>query len=51
MELSSTARLQTMLTGGNLRWAGAFSLVGARTNLFRSLSVPIEKLKLPDVRL
>jgi DeoR family transcriptional regulator of aga operon len=28
MELSSTARVQTMLTGGNLRWAGAFSLVG-----------------------
>ncbi|HEY2469161.1 MAG TPA: DeoR/GlpR family DNA-binding transcription regulator [Terracidiphilus sp.] len=28
MELSSTARLETMLTGGNLRWAGAFSLVG-----------------------
>ena len=29
MELSSTARLQTMLTGGNLRWAGGvFSLVG-----------------------
>jgi DeoR family transcriptional regulator of aga operon len=28
MELSSSARLQTMLTGGNLRWAGAFSLVG-----------------------
>ena len=28
MELSSSARLQTMITGGNLRWAGAFSLVG-----------------------
>lgn len=28
MELSSSARLDTMLTGGNLRWAGAFSLVG-----------------------
>jgi DeoR family transcriptional regulator of aga operon len=28
MELSSSARLETMLTGGNLRWAGAFSLVG-----------------------
>lgn len=28
MELSSTARVHTMLTGGNLRWAGAFSLVG-----------------------
>ena len=28
MELSSSARLQTTLTGGNLRWAGAFSLVG-----------------------
>ena len=28
MELSSSARLQTMLTGGSLRWAGAFSLVG-----------------------
>ncbi len=28
MELSSTARLQTTLTGGSLRWAGAFSLVG-----------------------
>ncbi len=28
MELSSSTRLQTTLTGGNLRWAGAFSLVG-----------------------
>ncbi len=28
MELSSSARLQTTLTGGSLRWAGAFSLVG-----------------------
>jgi DeoR family transcriptional regulator of aga operon len=28
MELSSSSRLETMLTGGNLRWAGAFSLVG-----------------------
>jgi DeoR family transcriptional regulator of aga operon len=28
MELSSSARLETMITGGNLRWAGAFSLVG-----------------------
>jgi DeoR family transcriptional regulator of aga operon len=28
MELSSSTRLETMLTGGNLRWAGAFSLVG-----------------------
>lgn len=28
MELSSSARVQTTLTGGNLRWAGAFSLVG-----------------------
>ena len=28
MELSSSARLQTMLTGGSMRWAGAFSLVG-----------------------
>lgn len=28
MELSSSARLETTLTGGNLRWAGAFSLVG-----------------------
>lgn len=29
MELSSSARLHTTLTGGNLRWAGAFSLVGS----------------------
>jgi DeoR family transcriptional regulator of aga operon len=28
MELSSSPRLQIMLTGGNLRWPGAFSLVG-----------------------
>lgn len=28
MELSSSTRLQTTLTGGNMRWAGAFSLVG-----------------------
>jgi len=28
MELSSSARLETMITGGNLRWVGAFSLVG-----------------------
>lgn len=28
MELSSSNRLHTTLTGGNLRWAGAFSLVG-----------------------
>jgi DeoR family transcriptional regulator of aga operon len=28
MELSSSARVQTTLTGGNLRWPGAFSLVG-----------------------
>jgi DeoR family transcriptional regulator of aga operon len=28
MELSSTTRLQTTLTGGDMRWAGAFSLVG-----------------------
>jgi DeoR family transcriptional regulator of aga operon len=28
MELSSDSRLQTTLTGGNLRWAGAYSLVG-----------------------
>jgi DeoR family transcriptional regulator of aga operon len=28
MELSSSTRLQITLTGGNLRWAGAFSLVG-----------------------
>ena len=28
MELSLSARLETMLTGGYLRWAGAFSLVG-----------------------
>jgi DeoR family transcriptional regulator of aga operon len=29
MELSSSARHETTLTGGNLRWAGAFSLVGS----------------------
>jgi DeoR family transcriptional regulator, aga operon transcriptional repressor len=29
MELSSSTRLQTTLTGGNLRWPGAFSLVGS----------------------
>jgi DeoR family transcriptional regulator of aga operon len=28
MELSSSTRLHTTLTGGSLRWAGAFSLVG-----------------------
>jgi len=28
MELSSSTRLHTTLTGGTLRWAGAFSLVG-----------------------
>jgi DeoR family transcriptional regulator of aga operon len=28
VELSSSPRLQIMLTGGNLRWPGAFSLVG-----------------------
>jgi DeoR family transcriptional regulator, aga operon transcriptional repressor len=28
MELSSSARVQTTLTGGSLRWPGAFSLVG-----------------------
>jgi DeoR family transcriptional regulator of aga operon len=28
MELSSSARVQTTLTGGSMRWAGAFSLVG-----------------------
>jgi DeoR family transcriptional regulator of aga operon len=28
MELSSSERLETTLTGGNLRWPGAFSLVG-----------------------
>lgn len=28
MELSSSNRLQTTLTGGNLRWANAYSLVG-----------------------
>src|ERR1700744_1916949 len=28
LELSASVRLQTMLTGGYLRWAGAFSLVG-----------------------
>jgi DeoR family transcriptional regulator of aga operon len=37
MELSSSARLQTILTGGNLRWAGAFSLVGSAA--IESLSV------------
>lgn len=28
MELSSSARVQTTLTGGSMRWPGAFSLVG-----------------------
>lgn len=28
MELSSNSRVQTTLTGGSMRWAGAFSLVG-----------------------
>src|ERR1019366_1465307 len=28
MDLSSSLRLQTTLTGGYMRWAGAFSLVG-----------------------
>jgi len=28
LELGSSPRLQTMLTGGYLRWSGAFSLVG-----------------------
>jgi DeoR family transcriptional regulator of aga operon len=28
MELSSSSRVQTTLTGGSMRWAGAFSLVG-----------------------
>lgn len=28
MELSSSARVETTLTGGSMRWAGAFSLVG-----------------------
>lgn len=28
MELSSNSRIQTTLTGGSMRWAGAFSLVG-----------------------
>src|SRR5579863_382876 len=28
MALSSSTRLQTTLTGGSMRWAGAFSLVG-----------------------
>ena len=28
LELSASARIQTTLTGGQLRWAGAFSLVG-----------------------
>jgi DeoR family transcriptional regulator, aga operon transcriptional repressor len=28
MELSSSSRLQTTLSGGSMRWAGAFSLVG-----------------------
>lgn len=39
MELSSSARLQTTLTGGNLRWAGAFSLVGPAA--IESLSVVV----------
>jgi DeoR family transcriptional regulator, aga operon transcriptional repressor len=29
MELSSSSRLQTTLSGGSMRWAGAFSLVGS----------------------
>jgi len=37
MELSSTDRLQTTLTGGSMRWAGAFSLVGPTA--IESLSV------------
>lgn len=28
MELSSSSKVQTTLTGGSMRWAGAFSLVG-----------------------
>jgi DeoR family transcriptional regulator, aga operon transcriptional repressor len=39
MELSSSARLQTTLTGGRLRWAGAFSLVGPAA--IESLSVVV----------
>jgi DeoR family transcriptional regulator of aga operon len=39
MELSSSARLQTTLTGGSLRWAGAFSLVGPAA--IESLSVVV----------
>jgi DeoR family transcriptional regulator of aga operon len=39
MELSSSTRLQTTLTGGNLRWAGAFSLVGPAA--IESLSVVV----------
>jgi DeoR family transcriptional regulator, aga operon transcriptional repressor len=39
MELSSSNRLQTTLTGGNMRWAGAFSLVGPAA--IESLSVVV----------
>jgi DeoR family transcriptional regulator, aga operon transcriptional repressor len=39
MELSSSTRLHTTLTGGNLRWAGAFSLVGPAA--IESLSVVV----------
>jgi len=39
MELSSSSRLQTTLTGGNMRWAGAFSLVGPAA--IESLSVVV----------
>jgi DeoR family transcriptional regulator of aga operon len=39
MELCSSARLQTTLTGGSLRWAGAFSLVGPAA--IESLSVVV----------
>jgi DeoR family transcriptional regulator of aga operon len=39
MDLSSSSRMQTTLTGGNLRWAGAFSLVGPAA--IESLSVVV----------
>jgi DeoR family transcriptional regulator of aga operon len=39
MELSYSSRLQTTLTGGNMRWAGAFSLVGPAA--IESLSVVV----------
>lgn len=39
MELSSSEQLQTTLTGGNMRWAGAFSLVGPAA--IESLSVVV----------